>query len=173
MQHTREDTKPWYRQFWPWFLMALPATVVVAGIGTVILAVRTPLSLVEDDYYKEGLAINQNLSSRSYAESMGLQAEIRIWPGLLQVDMNQPGSQQLELQLIHATDSSLDREFVLGQLGERRFAVELDNPLVGRYHLNLHGQVGEMQWLLATSAAIEFSLQTTSSPLEVQLDAGL
>ncbi len=173
MQRTQEDTTPWYRQFWPWFLMALPATVVVAGIGTVILAVRTPLSLVEDDYYKEGLAINQNLSSRSYAQSLRLQADIRIWSGLLQVDINQPGTQQLGLQLIHATDSSLDREFTLGQLGERRFSVELENPLLGRYHLNLQGLSGEGQWLLASNSAIEFSPQAASTPREVRLDAGL
>ena len=26
------ESIPWYRQFWPWFLIALPATVVVAGL---------------------------------------------------------------------------------------------------------------------------------------------
>jgi len=35
------DTVPWYRQFWPWFLIAVPAAAVIAGIITIILAVRT------------------------------------------------------------------------------------------------------------------------------------
>ncbi len=28
---------PWYKQFWPWFLIALPASVVVASLITVTL----------------------------------------------------------------------------------------------------------------------------------------
>ena len=35
------DTEPWYRQFWPWFLIAIPAAAVVGGIVTIILAVQT------------------------------------------------------------------------------------------------------------------------------------
>ena len=36
----REDSEPWYRQFWPWFIFSLPAAVVVAGITTVVIANR-------------------------------------------------------------------------------------------------------------------------------------
>lgn len=36
---TRTDTKPWYRQFWPWFLIALPLTSVVASFATLWIAV--------------------------------------------------------------------------------------------------------------------------------------
>ncbi len=35
----RTDTKPWYRQFWPWFLIALPLTSVVASFVTLWIAV--------------------------------------------------------------------------------------------------------------------------------------
>ena len=40
------DTKPWYRQFWPWFLICLPASAVIASLYTVSLAFRTTDSLV-------------------------------------------------------------------------------------------------------------------------------
>ena len=30
---------PWYRQAWPWFLISLPATAVIAGSFTFYLAV--------------------------------------------------------------------------------------------------------------------------------------
>ena len=42
--------------------MAGPATVVVAGFFTWFLAARTENALVVDNYYKEGLAINQVLA---------------------------------------------------------------------------------------------------------------
>mgnify|MGYP001818893455 CR=1 FL=1 len=43
---------PWYRQFWPWFIIALPAAVVVASFFTLWLAISNPDPLVvdEDEY---------------------------------------------------------------------------------------------------------------------------
>lgn len=48
------DTQPWYRQFWPWFLIALPAAAVVASMITLWLAVtnKDPL-VVEDTQYQQ------------------------------------------------------------------------------------------------------------------------
>ena len=43
-----EDTQPWYRQFWPWFLISLPASVVVAGLSTLYIANRHADDLVVD-----------------------------------------------------------------------------------------------------------------------------
>ncbi len=42
----REDTKPWYRQFWPWFIIALPAASVVGGLTTFWISLQTTDSLV-------------------------------------------------------------------------------------------------------------------------------
>ena len=51
--------RPWYREPWPWILMSVPATAVVAGIITLWLAVSSADGLVAEDYYKQGLAINR------------------------------------------------------------------------------------------------------------------
>ena len=40
---------PWYKQFWPWFIIALPASVVVASFFTLWLAVSNPDPLVVDE----------------------------------------------------------------------------------------------------------------------------
>jgi len=40
---------PWYRQFWPWFIISLPAAAVIAGIITFWLALSRPDPLVVDD----------------------------------------------------------------------------------------------------------------------------
>ena len=60
----REDTEPWYRQFWPWFIIMLPASVVVAGLSTWYIAHRHADDLVVDEYYKSGLAINRQLEKK-------------------------------------------------------------------------------------------------------------
>ena len=38
---TDEDTQPWYRHFWPWFIIALLGSSVTASLYTVYLAVST------------------------------------------------------------------------------------------------------------------------------------
>ena len=49
-----QNTKPWYREPWPWFLISLPATAVAAGITTVWIAATNADGLVVGDYYKAG-----------------------------------------------------------------------------------------------------------------------
>lgn len=54
-QHTNllpGEGVPWYKQFWPWFIIALPASVVVASFITLWLAISNPDPLVvnDDDY---------------------------------------------------------------------------------------------------------------------------
>ena len=58
----KNDNQPWYKDRWPWILIAGPATVVVAGFITLWMAVVSDDGLVTDDYYKQGLAINQTLA---------------------------------------------------------------------------------------------------------------
>ena len=36
-----EDTQPWYRHFWPWFIIVLLGSAVSASLYTVYLAVST------------------------------------------------------------------------------------------------------------------------------------
>ncbi len=38
---TDRDTLPWYRQFWPWFILVLLGSSVCASLYTVYLAVST------------------------------------------------------------------------------------------------------------------------------------
>ena len=42
--------RPWYREPWPWIVIAGPAAVAVAGAITIWLAVNNADDLVIDDY---------------------------------------------------------------------------------------------------------------------------
>jgi hypothetical protein len=76
----REDTKPWYRQFWPWFIIALPATSVVAGLTTVWISLQTTDSLVVQS--DDGMQIVAE--RRLLAEQLA--AELKL-AALLDVDL--------------------------------------------------------------------------------------
>ncbi len=54
---------PWYRQFWPWFIIALPASAVVASFITLWLAISNPDQLViEDEDYQR---LNSELKAQA------------------------------------------------------------------------------------------------------------
>ena len=76
----QEHIKPWYKQFWPWFIISLPASAVIAGLITVYIAFENADSLVADDYYKSGLAINNRIKQQQNAASKGLAAILRRMP---------------------------------------------------------------------------------------------
>ncbi|MCF7482899.1 FixH family protein [Vibrio sp. J1-1] len=68
--------KPWYKQFWPWFLIILPLIVVVWTIVTVVIFSNNSVSLVAEDYYKKGKGINIDISKMNVARDLNLNAHI-------------------------------------------------------------------------------------------------
>jgi len=74
----REDTKPWYRQFWPWFIIALPAAAVVAGVTTLWISMQTTDSLVvrSDDGVRN--ATDRHIAAERLASELGLAAIVEI-----------------------------------------------------------------------------------------------
>jgi uncharacterized protein len=63
---------PVSRWIWPGILIAGPASVVIACIITAFFVLQHPEALVATDYYKQGKAINAQLSQLRRAESLGL-----------------------------------------------------------------------------------------------------
>jgi hypothetical protein len=51
------ETRPWYRQLWPWLLMLPPALAVVGGGITLYLAVTRPDVLIRKDCVKDGVTM--------------------------------------------------------------------------------------------------------------------
>ena len=52
-QSVKTPEPPWYKQFWPWFIIALPATAVIASFITLYLAIIRPdYIVVEDEEYQ-------------------------------------------------------------------------------------------------------------------------
>lgn len=139
--------KPWYRQFWPWFLIVLPTTAVVASLTTVYIAFSGADTLVRDNYYKDGLAINMELDQDRLAATLGLSADVNFdkLTGEVVVDLH--GSEQLsapeqlpaslQLQLIHPLDESRDMTLALSALGQGRYRGDLEALPQNRYYLRL------------------------------------
>lgn len=134
---------PWYRQFWPWFLILLPLTTVVAGISTILIAVNSSNDLVEDDYYKQGLAINQDLARDRRAEELGLAAELNHDSAAGQLTLSLSHSQPiseapwLQLKLSHPTQAEQDVSLTLARIAPGQYRAPLDKLAQANWHLML------------------------------------
>jgi len=111
----RSLDKPWYREPWPWILMAGPAAVIVAGAFTMALAFRTEDGLVADDYYKRGLAINQVLRRDDRARELDLRAVVSFSGARVRVVLRdgKETPAELRIRLIHPTRSGQDQSVTL------------------------------------------------------------
>src|SRR5512137_512857 len=108
---------PWYRQAWPWFLISLPATAVIAGSVTFYLAAKGWDGPVANDYYKQGLAINDELTRATRAHELGVAATVNL-AGLavgervrveVQSTAQLPPEAALRVRLIHPGRREADR----------------------------------------------------------------
>lgn len=108
--------KPWYKHGWLWLVIGLPLTAVIAGITTVFIAAYNPDSLVVDEYYKEGLAINAVLDREQHARDMGLKARLEINGDKLRMQLQNVKADQVMVRFIHPTRSTEDQELVLQQV---------------------------------------------------------
>ncbi|MFN3587654.1 MAG: FixH family protein, partial [Moraxellaceae bacterium] len=106
------EIRPWYRQFWPWFIMSLPAAAVVAGLTTVWIAVKNQDSVVRDDWYKDGKSINQSFARDDAARARGLSARFTLdgLTGEIAVGLGATGTEDwpatLTLALSHPTQAA-------------------------------------------------------------------
>lgn len=155
---------PWYKQFWPWFLIALPASAVVAGIATLMIASHEPDGIVVDDYYKQGLAINQDLDRDRMAASLGLSAQVRLRAdGVLQVVLQGDRTARLavlQVSLLHPTKAGQDRVLTAKRMPDAHFEVALGRLETANWHVaiepvdrswRLHGR---LQWPQTDSVSI-------------------
>ena len=157
--------QPWYREPWPWILMAGPATVVVAGLITAWLAIRSDDGLVVDDYYKQGLAINQTLSRSDAAARLGIKAELRLVDGRARVLLAGPaGRAALTLRLAHPTRAGMDQSVNLAAVEPGVYEGRLRSLQPGRWHVVLEARDWRLagDWMLPAAGAL--ALGTRSLP---------
>jgi len=175
--------RPWYRHHWPWILMAGPGIVVVAGLITAYLAVVSNDGLVVDDYYKQGLTVNQVLARNERAEQLGMQAEVVRSDdgGLLRVFLrSKEGTvfpQTLSMRIAHPTRSGVDQSLVLRADGAGSYSGKLSAPLQGRWHVVLEDDQREWRltgdWVVEQQSSLQLpGVAKASGSVDLHPDSG-
>lgn len=142
MQTSIRPARPWYREPWPWLLMAGPAIVVVAALVTAYLAVSSDDGVVAEDYYKRGLVINRVLEREQRAAALGLGAVVAIADdGAVRADLRWQADAAapvaITLKLSHATRAGLDRRATLTRGADGAYYGTLGPPPAGRWLVTL------------------------------------
>lgn len=133
-------TEKWYKQFWPWFLITVPAISIVLGFTIVYLAVTSENSMVSDDYYKEGKAINQSINKKRMAKQLNLIAGLKIDSDSVKVTFKQalpPDSAAIKLDFFHATLEDKDFFVMLTRNAEGIYSGALPGSVDGKWRVTL------------------------------------
>ena len=113
----------WYQEPWAWLVFILPFIAVVAGIATYIIANNEPDSLVVGDYYKEGKAINVQLSKIKLAQKLGIKFDLYLSDNNLLIKPTgiEKTFPLLNVNFFHPTQETKDFSLVLTPDGNGDF----------------------------------------------------
>ncbi len=167
MTTTPPPARPWYHYRAPWLLMLGPSAVVVAGVITIWLAVKSDDGLVVEDYYKEGKAINRVLRREEAAAAMGLTGVVRFEAAghLLRVGLRAaPGAelpQSLEVLFSHPTRAGLDQTVRLQRAPDGDYVGAATPPGEASWHVLVQDAAGE--WRMGG----RWPAQAGSAPLQL------
>ena len=143
--------KPWYREPWPWLLIAGPAAVLVAGAATIWLAFASADGLVAEDYYREGLGINKVLAREEAARRLGISVEVVLNADSLSVNLKGAQPEALFAHLAHATRAGQDLRLRLAPAADGAYAARLPPLPPGRWRIVIEDP--RATWRIAKEAS--------------------
>lgn len=141
-QRGTDPVEPWHKQFWPWFLIGLPGSVVIASVTTLFIAINNADDIVSDEYYKEGLAINRTLAADEKAKALQVQATLGVDFSTQQLSIDLqgqllPAPKQLRVQFVHPVNADDDFTLFLTATAPTRYAGRLPQTLQGRWTIEI------------------------------------
>ena len=146
--------KPWYREPWPWLLIAGPFAVVAASLASAWIAMQSDDGIVAEDYYKRGLLINQQLKRTAASAERKLGATVAIArDGEVRVRMQGLGvppdeaPATLRLTLAHPTRARHDQVVTLKWIADGEYLGMLPEQTPGRWIVILESD----SWRLPTT----------------------
>jgi hypothetical protein len=152
--------KPWYKQFWPWFLIILPLTVISWTIVTVVIFSNNSVSLVAEDYYKKGKGINIDISKMNVARDLRLNANISSNSNTVVIHFNKGELTHYPALTAIFTHRTLpDRDFskLVTADASGNYRLTLDHEILGPWFVEL--QPHDKQWMI--QGKVEFPAVNT------------
>lgn len=120
----------WYRHTWPWVLILIPFAAVLFGIVMITVTTLHPDDLVDDDYYKDGMAINQTFSLDHEATRREISVVATRLGGEQVIFLIEGATDSaVLLQFFHITDREQDASVMLVPEADQAHAYSTTGPL--------------------------------------------
>lgn len=146
-----EHNRAWWREPMVWLIAGLPASAVVAGLATVMIASHKADSLVSADYSKQGMTVDQNSARYDLAKALGLSAAMTMTPdGEARVDLtgnSEVRPDRLKLTFVHPTLADQDVLAEFSRVESDIYVARIGDRELGRRQLILEPEDGA--WRLA------------------------
>jgi hypothetical protein len=132
-----EQDPPWYRNFWPWFIIAILSWGVISSSITLTVALNNPPHMMTGDYAELGKALVDTHERADRADALGLSGTLARagsqWALRIESAASERLGERLLLLVQHPTDSARDRQVVFDRIanGEYR-AAATEIPARGR-----------------------------------------
>ncbi len=169
---------PWYKEPWPWFIISIIVISITWGTIQLVIALQKADSVVVDDYYKSGKAINIDLTRDQNALQLAINASILIDDMSGEVRAKVSGQlhhfpETLKLSLLSPLFSDKDTTVTLRRTVSGDYVGQLEKFTPGRYYVQLETldrlipEVGyETGWRISRKTDVnpdsEISLQNKS-----------
>lgn len=141
MNPSDEKILPWYRQFWFWFVFGPLLFIIGLCIFTVSLSFRYADDVVTDNYYKDGVMINQVLQQDERATALNLTAQLKFDRVAGEVFVSIANGKdlppQLTLYMDHPVKKTMDQHILLQQTAPGEYRADLNSPPEYSWYLML------------------------------------
>ena len=163
----KEIITRWYKEPWAWFIVIILLITFGRGGFQVYTAFTYKDSVVIADYYKEGKAINLDMTRLKEARKLGINIELTIDELIGEVRVNIQGDvqewpEQLKLSILSPVFEDQDKFVDLRRSVSGTYVGQIAERITGRYYLQLETldeQVPEKGyqsgWKISTEAIIE------------------
>ena len=136
---------PWYRHFWPWFVLGLLGVSVAGSLTTVYIAVSDRDPEVRDTWSADAKSVTRDDAPERLARDLGLGASVVVEGAgqTLRVTLHGPpaaASSQIVVHLVHPTLEQRDLELTLERSADGSYRGALPRRTLGRYQLAIEGR---------------------------------
>ncbi len=174
---TDESQKPWYRQFWFWFVFSPLIYIMIMCSITVTIALKGADDVIIDNYYKEGRMINQTLEQDKRAQALGLSGNLsfdRTTGEVMLAITNPPADaslmpEQMLLLMGHPVKAAKDQLISLRAIAPGQYRGELVAEPEFSWYLTLYpisdiAQRNDAPWTLSGGIDFRTSENTLLAP---------
>ena len=153
-----EPKQKWYQQRWLLFVISVPATSVVLSSIMIYHAVTGQDSLVNDNYYKYGMEINQTIGQDKLAQKLAVEATVTIKANGDAIIKLESLAEEIEpfltLKLVHPTLGNLDSETKLFP-SPSGYTAQVPENLSGLWYLDLYSH--DASWRIRKQTSLPTS----------------